>query len=111
MGAAFVYLGTPIFTWTKTLPSPIEWNGVPESEFPTHIYLILYVALFYSTVNVVLMIMATDSFFAIAVVILGMRFATIAGLLKQLNYSGERNRKKDQELIKYCYQMHLDVLR
>lgn len=54
--------------------------------------------------------MAVDCFFAICAIIVGNRLRTIGGLLKQLNYAGERNRKKDQELIKYCYLAHLNVL-
>lgn len=108
--AAINYIGQPLFTRTRTLPTPIVWNGVSETEFPTPMYLFLYVALSYSTYNVVLSIMATDCFFAISAVILGNRFKTIGGLLTLLNYSGERDRKKDQELIRYCYLMHLEVL-
>lgn len=86
------------------------WNGVPETEFSLPMYLLIYVGLMYSTYNVVLSIMASDCFFAISAVILGNRFKTIGGLLTLLNYSGERDRKKDQELIRYCYLMHLEVM-
>lgn len=108
--ATICYICTPMLHRTKTLPTPIIYNGVSESEFFTPFYLFCYVALFYSTLNVVLSMMATDCFFAITAIMLGNRFATMSGLMKLLNYEGERDRKKDQELIKYCYLMHLEVM-
>lgn len=108
--AGINYIGQPLFTRTKTLPTPIVWHGQSETDFSIPMYLALYVALTYSTYNVVLSIMATDCFFAISAIILGNRFVTIGGLLKMLNYAGERDRKKDQEIIKCCYLMHLEVM-
>lgn len=92
------------------LPTPIIWNGVPSEEFSTPVFLVMYLLLIYSAWNVTMCVVASDCFFSLSSILMGHRFAAIGGILKLLNYKGERDSEGDMKIIKYCYLMHLDLL-
>lgn len=105
-----IYIGGPQFSEGKVLPTPIIWNGVPSEEFSTPVFLVMYLLLIYSAWNVTMCVVASDCFFSLSSILMGHRFAAIGGILKLLNYKGERDSEGDMKIIKYCYLMHLDLL-
>lgn len=105
-----MYCIWPILLQSGFLPTAVYWNGRRETEFPLWIFVLLYVGGVYQTWNVCYMVVASDLFFAIAIVIFAYRFSSISAIIRLLNYDGVRDRAKDQEIIKECYMMHLDLM-
>lgn len=74
------------------------------------IFLVLFVGLYINSHKLAYSAASNDCFFAMSVFIFGNRFATIKELLSLLNYSGERDKNKDKEILKMCYMMHTELL-
>lgn len=110
MPAAFSYPILPFYTKTGELPTPSVVNGVRDMVWPRWIYWFFFV--YYSTnaFTVLFNTLAEESFFISIVFVSSNRFATITEILQLLNYEGERDRKKDQRIIRDGYLMHVEVL-
>lgn len=108
---AILYLLTPFLMGAGGLPTPLFWKGIPDTEISRWIYWTYFLAMVYVCYTVVTSIIAIDSFFAVSVIILAHRFKAIGDILNLLNYDGARDLKEDQEIIRDCYDMHLDLLK
>lgn len=106
---AYLYSFYPLVIGSEHLPTPIVYKGVPDTEYSLITFLVLYALLFVNAYKLAYSAVSNECFFAMSVFIFGNRFATIKDLLKLLNYSGPRDKKKDKEIIKMCYMMHLEL--
>lgn len=109
--AATSYALLPIISGSGELPTPSAVNGIPDVEWPRSIYSYLYVHYSINAFIVLFYVLAEETFFFFNVLILSNRFATITDILRLLNYSGERDRAKDQRILKDSYILHLEVLK
>lgn len=108
--APIFYFIFPFINGRGGLPTPSSFNGVPDTEWPKTILIPFYVQ--YSAVAFIMLfyVLADDLFFIMNVLICSKRFETISEILQLLNYEGQRDRQKDQRILRDSYLMHLEVI-
>lgn len=85
-------------------------NGIADVDWPRGIYTYFYVHYSFNGFIVLFYTLSEQTFIIFNVIILSNRFATITEILQMLNYPGERNRAKDQKIIKDSCNLHLEAL-
>lgn len=108
--SSFMVMFLPLLTLTKVLPGPMIVNGSLPSSFPWPIFVAAYAFFAYIIFHVSSILVAGDCFFAVSATILANRLKVMDNILKQLHFEGVRRRKKDQDIFRTCYEMHLEIL-
>lgn len=106
---AFFYLLQPLVLGNGGLPTPITWNGISEDEFAWPVFYSIYAVYVLNAYIVVHFLVPIESFYVFCILILGHRFASIGNILSMLNYKGERDRRKDHEIICDAVKWHVEV--
>lgn len=107
-GAIVSYAINPIWKRFTETPTQLSINGNSDWSFPIY-HLIYGSQLIYCYYGFVAM-SAYDLFFIQCIMQLSYRFTTMSDLLSLLQETGERNARKDKEVLVDIYKMHLDVL-
>lgn len=105
-----MYMTQSYLTGSGALPTPLCWYGIPDDEVARWMYWTYFSTLGYCCFTVFRSTLAIDSFFAVSVILLAYRFKAMGDIMNLLNYEGERDFEKDREIIRDCYEMHLDLL-